>query len=147
MTTNTGMNINLTTMTNIAISTNVASDINSYYNNVDISFAFYSDNTIQQIMNNNQDKAAGDIVCNHVATTQAYDTNGIVSNVIGDQYYNQALCENYSLAQQIKSISEESLGANVLYGDTKSLYSRELLMTINICIGIIGSGVFIYFNR
>ena len=133
-------------ITNIAVSTDIKTDTHSLYSQPDISFAFYSANTIPKIEENSSDKNAANDICSYISSLPATNTYG-ETNQIGDQYYNQALCKNYDLAQQIQQINVNSLGSNVLYKETKSLYSRELLMTANLCVGIVGSGVFIYFNR
>ena len=127
-------------MTNIAVS-GAPSDPNSLYLQPDLSYAFYSANTLSTISTNSSDQNTIGDVCNHINTS--FTSDGIQ----GDQYYNQALCENYNLAQQIQNINVDSLGASVLYADSKSQYSRELLMTVNLCVGIVGSFTFIYFNR
>ena len=61
--------------------------------------------------------------------------------------YNKAICQNYTLAQQINSLQNEGLSSDVMYNESKSMYSRELLMTVNLCVGIIGASIFIAFNR
>ena len=62
----------------------------------------------------------------------------------GSNKYNAALCDNYNLAQQLEIIQNSSLSSGVMYNETKSMYSRELLMTVNICAGIVGASIFIY---
>jgi len=61
--------------------------------------------------------------------------------------YNKALLANYDLAQQLQSIQNTSMNSDQMYLETKSLYSRELLMTINLIVGLIIAAIFIYFNR
>jgi uncharacterized Fe-S center protein len=65
----------------------------------------------------------------------------------GNNYYNKALLANYDLAQQLQSIQNTSMNSDQMYLETKSLYSRELLMTINLIVGLIIAAIFIYFNR
>ena len=65
----------------------------------------------------------------------------------GRNDYNKALLANYDLAQQLQSIKNTSMNSDQMYLETKSLYSRELLMTINLVVGLIIAAIFIYFNR
>ena len=61
--------------------------------------------------------------------------------------YNKAICQNYTLAQQMAALQSDGLSSDVMYNESKSMYSRELLMTVNLCVGIIGASIFIYFNK
>lgn len=76
----------------------------------------------------------------HIATMRNSIDNG-------KNGYNKALLKNYDLAQQLQSIKNTSMSSDQMYDETKSLYSRELLMTINLVVGLIIAAIFIYFNR
>lgn len=138
--TNTNYQItNLTDISNIVVSSDVT-DTSSHYN-VGANLYFLNDNKISSIIQN-----TGSDVCDYVNTTATSNIVGTTGNT-GDQYYNKALCDNYKLATELDTTTSTTLSSGQLYTETKSQYSRELLMSINICIGIIGCGVFIYFNK
>ena len=128
-------------ITNIAVSSDVT-DANSYYNIAD-KLNFYPDNKISSIIQN----TGMTDVCDYVNTTSTRNSVGDILGKNGVQYYNKALCDNYKLATELDTTTSTTLSSGQLYTETKSQYSRELLMSINICIGIIGCGVFIYFNK
>jgi len=58
-----------------------------------------------------------------------------------------ALCQNKALVQQLYNKQSVHSGADVKWHDLNAQYSREMLKTLNLLIGIVVSGVFIYYNR
>jgi hypothetical protein len=59
----------------------------------------------------------------------------------------EALCQNKSLAEQLYSKQNVHSGEDIRWRDINHQYSFEMLKTLNLLIGIVVSGVFIYYNR
>jgi hypothetical protein len=61
---------------------------------------------------------------------------------------NDDLCQNNQTAVDILRYSSDNLGANATqYNDSKMLYNRELLFTINILFGLALICYYIYINQ
>jgi hypothetical protein len=68
----------------------------------------------------------------------------------GDNYtacLKQALCQNKSLVEQVYNKQNVHSGEDVKWRDLNLQYSAEMLKTFNLLMGIILSGIFIYYNR
>ena len=61
--------------------------------------------------------------------------------------YNKELCKNRELAQKISIMQSKNSGSNEKLANTKSLYNYEYLRTFNLGIGIVGTIVYIYYNK
>jgi steroid 5-alpha reductase family enzyme len=59
----------------------------------------------------------------------------------------QALCQNKKLAEQLYSKQTHHSGEDARWRDINHQYSFEMLKTLNLLIGIVVSGIFIYYNR
>ena len=59
----------------------------------------------------------------------------------------KAYCQNVEHAQMIASAQASHSGAQERYIDTKNNYNMQLLTSFNLGIGIIGIGVFIFYNH
>jgi len=65
--------------------------------------------------------------------------------------YNQCLqaqlCMNKSYSDWFMKTQSNHSGADGRYRDTKSLYYSSIQTTVNLSIGILGIGMFIYYNK
>ena len=61
--------------------------------------------------------------------------------------FNQVYCKNKQYGEQILATQSVHDGADVRYFDTKNNYNMQLLTTINLGVGILGVGVFIFYNH
>jgi len=59
----------------------------------------------------------------------------------------QALCRNKALAEELYNKQNIHSGEDIRWQDVNHLYSFEMLKTLNLLIGIVVSGIFIYYNR
>jgi hypothetical protein len=59
----------------------------------------------------------------------------------------QAYCENKKYAEDILARQEVHTGADIRFLDTKQNYNMKLMTTINLGVGIIGIGLFIFYNH
>ena len=74
------------------------------------------------------------------------NTNANTNPSIND-CYNQHYCDNIAKGQSIIDLQSVHTGSNGRYADTKNKYNMQLLNTINLGVGIIGIGVFIFYNH
>jgi len=58
-----------------------------------------------------------------------------------------ALCKNKYLVEKVHNKQSVHSGEDVKWRDINMQYSDEMLKTFNLIVGIILSGVFIYYNR
>jgi hypothetical protein len=63
------------------------------------------------------------------------------------QCKSQALCQNKALVEQVYSKQNVHSGTDVKWRDLNAQYSVEMQKTANLLIGLVVSGVFIYYNR
>ena len=61
--------------------------------------------------------------------------------------YKQSYCDNKAKGQSIIDLQSVHTGADGRFSDTKNKYNMQLLTTINLGVGIIGIGVFIFYNH
>ena len=59
----------------------------------------------------------------------------------------QAYCKNKAYSEQILALQSVHTGADVRYLDTKTQYNRQLVTTVNLGVGILGIGLFIFYNH
>jgi hypothetical protein len=89
-------------------------------------------------------------VCN---TMDIYNTNWDVScntiNFIDNSggCINRALCINKENAKSISNIQNRNSGSLEKYENSKQFFNRTLLTTINLGVGVVVLGLFIYNNR
>lgn len=60
---------------------------------------------------------------------------------------NKEYCKNKLLANKILAAQSVHTGADIRFFDTKNNYNMQLLTTINLGVGIIGIGLFIFYNQ
>ena len=73
-------------------------------------------------------------------------TTSSTTPTIGD-CYKQSYCDNKAKGQSIIDLQSVHTGADGRFSDTKNKYNMQLLTTINLGVGIIGIGVFIFYNH
>jgi hypothetical protein len=61
--------------------------------------------------------------------------------------YKQSYCDNQTKSNSILAMQSVHTGADGRFSDTKNKYNMQLLSTINLGVGIIGIGVFIFYNH
>lgn len=59
----------------------------------------------------------------------------------------QAFCKNKENQDKIMALQSVHNGADVRYLDTKNFYNMQLLTTVNLGVGILGIGLFIFYNH
>ena len=60
---------------------------------------------------------------------------------------NQAYCDNLDKSNTIMANQAVHTAADGRYSDTVQLYNTQLLTTINLGVGILGVGLFIFYNH
>lgn len=65
----------------------------------------------------------------------------------GPKCFKQAWCKNKAYSEEILGLQSVHTGADVRYLDTKDMYNRQLLTTVNLGVGILGIGLFIFYNH
>ena len=83
----------------------------------------------------------------YVSDINKCDTAGTGSSPSINDCYKQNYCDNKAKGQSILSMQSVHTGADGRYADTKNKYNMQLLSTINLGVGIIGIGVFIFYNH
>ena len=71
----------------------------------------------------------------------------IVNATNSEDCYNQAYCKNKQYGEQIMASQSVHTGADVRFLDTKNTYNTQLMTTINLGVGILGVGLFIFYNH
>ena len=79
--------------------------------------------------------------------TMCTDSTTTTSNPTIDNCYKQSYCDNKAKGQSIIDLQSVHTGADGRFSDTKNKYNMQLLTTINLGVGIIGIGVFIFYNH
>ena len=77
--------------------------------------------------------------------TNCDTNNGVTGNE--ETCVTQAWCKNKAYSEQILALQSVHTGADVRYLDTKTQYNRQLVTTVNLGVGILGIGLFIFYNH
>jgi len=84
------------------------------------------------------------IICPSIPT--AVDCSN-VNDLNSIPCFNQEYCKNKQYSEQIMASQSVHGGADVRFLDTKNNYNMQLLTTINLGVGILGVGLFIFYNH
>ncbi len=89
------------------------------------------------------------------STVISYSPNDFIYNAVNKDIDcsnnknsdNQKYCKNKEYSEIILNSSSAHSGANERYKNTVNNYNMQLLTSINLGIGIIGIGIFIFYNH
>jgi len=93
------------------------------------------------------DPTGGDCSTTYADITKCTATTSSKTTPSIDTCYKQSYCDNKTKGQTILAMQSVHTGADGRYTDTKNKYNMQLLTTINLGVGIIGIGVFIFYNH
>jgi len=85
--------------------------------------------------------------CTDLLTTDAPSCEGATDPLILQKCYKSELCRNQALVEQMYEKRGKHSKADAKLLDFKSKYQFEIVTSINLGIGIIGTLVYIYYNR
>ena len=97
-------------------------------------------------LTNSSDTPSSD-QCTGLLTTDAPSCAGATDPLILKQCYQAELCRNQALVEQMFEKRGKHSKADTKLLDFKSKYQFEIVTSINLGIGIIGTLVYIYYNR
>jgi len=91
-------------------------------------------------------------VINACATTNGVKDSDCTMNLqTGDRNfsncYNYELCKNKGFSDWFMKTQTSHSGADERFQNTQSIYNTSVQTMSNLCIGIFGVGIFIYYNK